>query len=295
MFKKKNMGIIALVVIGVLLITIVAIVIIKSNQTIKVWVPASKLSTGEIMTEKNIKQIDIPANTPGEYIRSKDMILNYKLKNGVSEDQLLYPSDFLSSWESYSEDKSIPEDYVVTSIQVPDNRAVGGLIVAGDTIDIMGVSTSGKKMGFEEAASINGRQDIGTNVYYILSNVKVINTNSSLSKAQENDMSEVVDKGKGGGEGSYYLVALSYDDAKKLRQAEGVLDIWINISPKQNAKKPPLINQMVGQSFSGLHDAQKPVQDKDGKALKGASAGENGKQPEQSEKSPEDVKKEEKK
>lgn len=269
--KRRNIGIISIVVTGLLIIAVVSFVLLKSNQTIKVWVPAKAMTTGDVLNKDDLKQINIPADTPGNYLNNLDMIEGYKLKNSVEAEQLLYASDFLSSWESYNEDSEVPEDYVVTSIQVPDSRAVGGLIVAGDTIDIMGVSTNGKRIGFEQdsASDINGRENIGTNVYYILSNVKVINTNSSLSKAQKNDMSEVVSKEDSGkGEGNYYVVALSYDDAKKLRQAEGVLDLWLNISPKQNDKNPPLINQMVGQSFSELHDAQKPVQDKDGKMIK---------------------------
>lgn len=272
MFKKKNIGVIAIVVIGIVLISIVSIVIIKSNQTVSAWVPAADLKTGTEVTEENIQSIQVPAGTPEGYIRNKEMIIGYKLKNNVATGQLLYPNDFLASWESFSEDNTIPEDYVVTSIQVPDARAVGGLIVAGDTIDVLGVSNSGRKQGFEEASEINGRQNIGTNVYYLLSNVKVINTNSSLSKAQSNDLSGVVNEDN---QGNYYIVALSYDDAKKLRQAEGVLEIWLNISPKQNEDNPPLIKQMIGQSFSGLHDAQQPVQDKDGKILKGVPMANN--------------------
>lgn len=267
--NKKNLAIAAIVIIGIILIGIVSFVIIKSNQTIKVWVPAESMATGDIITEDKLKQINVPVDTPGNYLNNKETILGYKLKNSVEENQLLYESNFLLSWETYNDSDEIPEDYIVTSIQVDDSKAVGGLIVAGDTVDVLGVSSSGKKIGFDEAnvSEINGRENIGTNVYYILSNVKVINTNSSLSKAQENDLSEVVD-GKGE-DGAYYIVALSYDDAKKLRQAEGMLDIWLNISPRQNNDSDPLIAQMIGQSFSGLHDAQNPVQDKDGNIIDG--------------------------
>ncbi|MBR2556798.1 MAG: hypothetical protein IKE95_00285, partial [Methanobrevibacter sp.] len=69
--------------------------------------------------------------------------------------------------------------------------------------------------------------------------------------------------------GKLYLIALSYDDAKKLRQAEGIQQakLWLNLSPKQNEKDAPLLQQMAGQSFSGLHDASKPVQDKEGNII----------------------------
>lgn len=264
--KKENLGLISIIACGIILIAIVSFVIIKSNQTVKVWVPNKDLPTGHVISEEDIKQIDVPVNTPKEYIANKEMIVGFKLKNGKSKNQFFYPNDFLGDWQSYSDDKDIPEDFVITSIQVPDERAVGGLIVAGDTIDILGVSNDGQKIGFEQVnPHVEGRDGIGTNVYYILSNVKVINTNSSLSKAQENSMSDVIEDSSG--EGSYYLIALSYEDLKKLRQAEGMFDLWLNIAPKQNEENPPLISQMIGQSFSGLHDAQKPVQDKEGKPI----------------------------
>lgn len=261
---KKNGGTILFVVLGIVLIGIISYVVLTSNQTIKVWVPSKALSVGEVIDENELQQIDIPTKTPGNYIKNKDLIIGYKLKSNVEQGQLLYSNDFLASWESYNQDTEIPEDYVITSIQVPDSRACGGLIVAGDSIDVLGVSSSGRVTGFENGSTINGREDIGVNVYYILSNVKVINTNSSLSKSQENDLSQIVNDQ---GEGNYYIVALSYDDFKKLRQAEGVLELWLNIAPRQNEENPPLINQMIGQSFSDLHDAQVPVQDKEGNVI----------------------------
>lgn len=272
MFKKfkEDRATFAIVSIGVILMVVIAYVIISSNQTISVWVPNAPLSAGTKITESDIKSISIPAKTPGKYIKNKEMIIGYKLKSSVEEGQLLYSSNFLSSWESYNQDLEVPEDYIITSIQVPDSRAVGGLITAGDSIDVLGVSSDGKRAGFEEGSrsGINGRDDIGVNVYYILSNIKVLNTNSSLSQAQEAGLSEVIAEGGSTSGGNYYVVALSYDDHKKLRQAEGILDLWLNIAPRQNEENPPLINQMTGQSFSDLHDAQKPVQDKNGRPIK---------------------------
>lgn len=275
--KGKNIGIIAIIVAGLVLIGTVSYVIIKSNQTVSVWVPDHNMSTGDVVKQEDITKVNIPADTPGNYINNKDKIVGYKLKGNVNEGQLLYSSSFLSSWESYNQDEDIPDDYIITSVQIPDRKAVGGLIVAGDTVDIMGVTNSKQgenaygnvHQGDNEDAKVEGRNNLQEQVHYVLSNVKVINTNSTLSEAQDNDLSEVVDE-ESSNSGSYYIIALSYDDAKKLRQAEQIFEdnLWLNITPEQNNDNPPLLDQMVGQPFSGLHDAQIQVQDKDGNPLK---------------------------
>lgn len=251
---------------GLVLVLIVSYVVITSNQTKVAWVPAVDMKAGHTIQEEDLMALDVPAKTPSDFLTSKSQIVGFKLRNGVEKGEFLYPSDFLASWESYNEDEEIHEDYVVVSLTVPDKQAVAGLITAGDYIDIMGVSTSGPRAGFDQRLEgINGRDNIETSVYYILANVKVLNTNSSLSTAQDGDMAELASSDSSGS--SSYILALSYDDAKKLRQAEGMFDLWLNIAPRQNRTNPPLLKQMVGQSFSGLHDARFPVQDKEGNPL----------------------------
>ena len=272
MFKKikENKAIILVILIGIILSTTIAYIILTSNRTIQVWVPNKTITAGTIVTSDMIKQIDLPANVSGNYITQREKIVNYRLKNTVEAGQLLYPNNFLESMESYSKDIDIPDDFVVTSIQVPNQRACGGLIVPGDTIDIMGIDKDGSKAGFKEntKSNINGRENIGVSVYYILSNVRVLNTNSPLSESQGTELGEILNEGKKN-EGQYYIVALSYDDCKKLRQAEGLLELWLNIAPKQNLDNPPLIAQMIGQSWSGLHDAQQQVANPDGSPIDG--------------------------
>lgn len=269
MIKKilENKNIILVILIGLILSIVISYVIFSSNQTINVWVPNSRIQSGEIITQDMIKRISLPAKTPGDFLKDSRQIVGHRLLNTVEENQLLYSTNFISSWDKHSQDMEIPDDYVITSVLVEDSKACGGLIVAGDTVDILGVSTGSRVRGFEEKAQINGRENIGTYVYYILANVKIINTNSALSEAHGNDLSQIIDSK--GNTGSYYIIALSYEDLKKLRQAEATLDLWLNISPKQNLENDPLIEQMVGQSWSGLHDAQKQVQNRDGTPKEG--------------------------
>lgn len=269
MFKKmgENKVIIFIVIIGFIITGVVSSALLSANQTIRIWVPSRPISAGTIVTQDMVKQIDYPARAVGGYIENRNLIIGYRLKNSVDVDQLFYPNDFIAAWESYSQDIDVPEDFVITSMQIPNERACGGLIVAGDTIDVLGVSKGGRVSGFDEKSAINGRERIGTNVYYILSNVKIINTNSALSQSQGYELNDILEGASGGGQ--FYIVALSYDDAKKLRQAEGSLELWLNIAPRQNVDNEPLISQMVGQSWSGLHDAQKQVSNPDGTPVEG--------------------------
>jgi Flp pilus assembly protein CpaB len=277
--KKANSGsvlkdkkVIAITAIGVILFGIVLYIVISSTSTVKAVMLKEDQSAGTQITADMVEVVDVPMDTPGDFIRNENEVVGYTLKNAVSAGEFIYVDDFMTTWESYSNDSSIPDDYVITSIEVPDSQAVGGLIVAGDTIDIMGVSSNGVVEGFTEASGTTlneattstERNEEAVQVYYILSNVKVINTNSALSTAQDNDLSSVSDDSNSSGS-SYYIIALSYDDCKKLRQAEGIFDsLWLNIAPSQNQDNDPLINQMLGQSFSKLHNSQDPVQDVDG-------------------------------
>jgi Flp pilus assembly protein CpaB len=256
----KNKSTILLVILGVILIGIVSFIVITSNATVKVWVPSQTITTGTQVTEDMLKQIDIPSKTPGNYIKDKSYIVGYRLKNTVDENQLFYASDFLSSWEKYNEDLSIPEDFAITAIQIPDSRAVGGLITAGDYVDILGVTTD-SVLGWGNTAT-NGKKAIAT---YILANVRVINTNSALSESQDSGISSVTGSD---GSGSYYIVALSYQDLKKVRQAEQEFTLWLNLVPSQNKDNDPLIQQMLDSStYAELHDSSKVIFNKDGSAV----------------------------
>lgn len=269
MFKKisENKVIILIVVFGLIIAGIVSSAILSANQTIKVWVPSRTISAGTIVTQDMIKQVDVPTKMVGGFIENRNLIVGYRLKNTVDANQLFYPNDFIAAWESYSQDADVPEDFVITSVQIPNERACGGLIVAGDTVDIYAVRKSGSSENKKNL--INGGVEVDTEVFYVLSNVKIINTNSALSQSQDYELNDILDAAAGGGQ--FYIMALSYDDVKKLRQAEGSASLWLNIAPRQNSLNEPLLAQMVGQSWSGLHDAQEQVANPDGTPIDGVS------------------------
>lgn len=226
-----------------------------SSKTIRAYVASRPIIAGSTVVADDLATIDIPANTPGPFIKSADLIVGNKVKNNLSAGEFFYPSSFMESWESYNNNESIPEDFIITSIQVPDVDAVGGLITPGDYVDIMGIPTGNK-----EAVP-----------QYIAANVKIINTNSTLTRNKgNNDLSALVDKAAGGsGDGTYYILALSYDSVKKLRTFREVLGykIFLNICPRQNASNEPLLEQMIGKYQGGLHNEDKPIMDKEGKML----------------------------
>lgn len=256
----------------------VSFLILSTNKTTKAVVLNTSVEPGVVITEEMMKTIEIPANTPQGFLKNENSVLGQKSKTRIEVNQLLYSSNFMSSWTNYSDSEKIPDDYVITSISIPDERACGGVITAGDYIDVMAVfayrSAEGSRWSEGTAQEIygTGRTDSGTTVAYILSNVYVLNTNSSLSEAQDSDVSVSSSKSKGSGD-PFYIIALSYDDCKKLRQVEGLgeeqVQLWANICPTQNQIEgnSPLIKQMLGQSYSYLHDAQVQVQDKDGNML----------------------------
>lgn len=283
MFSRfKNDKLLGLIVIlAVIVFFVVSYFIMISSKSVSAIVLKSGQEAGTVITKDMIQEVQVPIKTPVGYLRNESSIVGYKLKTSVEADQLLYESNFMSSWTNYSDSEKIPDDYVIASVSIPDERACGGIITAGDYIDILQVSPyqeSGNTWTSRQvtATEINGtgRSDTGTSVAYILSNVYVLNTNSSLSKSQESDLSVSQSENKkssSSDEGSFYIFALSYDDYKKLRQAENVANakLWLNICPKQNQQegKKPLIKQMIGQSYSFLHDAQVPVQDENGNML----------------------------
>lgn len=256
MKKKINKSAIFLALLGAVLVAIVGFVLITSNKTVIAYVPATAMKAGDVVEATSLSAINVPANTPAGFLRDKNQIIGYRLKNSVAPNQFLYPGDFLSSWESYGDQDDIPEDFIITTIQVDDGYASGGIITAGDYVDVFGIHGGG------EGVDINGIEGIGSQLTYVLSNVKVLNTNSNLSQMQGGESADMVES-----MGTYYVVALSYDDMKKIRSAETGMQLWLNLVPKQNEENPPLLEQMMGDPISGLHDARYPVQDKDGKII----------------------------
>lgn len=252
-----------LVICGVLLFALIAFIVVRATSTVTAIVPNQEISAGTRIDDSMLQSIQVPVNTPKGYITDKSSLLGQKLKVGVGENQLLYINDVMSSWDDFSDGESIPDDYVVTSIQLPSNRAVGGLITAGDTVDILGVPNSEYNTTSKETLN-NYLGDIskdayganGMNVYWVLSNVKILETDSTLSQSNQSSISSVTEDKNSSNEGSFYIVALSYDDYKKLRLSEQYLDLWMNISPAQNVENGPLLDAMRESTVKELQDAQ---------------------------------------
>lgn len=279
---KKTISIVILILTCIVVFG-VSYIVLTSNKTTKAIVLNTAVEPGVIVTEDMVTEMDIPAKTPEGYLKNVQSVVGYKTKTRIEKNQLLYVSNFMSSWTNYSDAENIPEDYVITSVSIPDLQACGGVITAGDYVDIMAVfkndtvnNTSAllgdpaEVDGSVQSVVGEGRADSKVSVGYVLSNVYVLNTNSSLASSQDSDVAVSNDQSASSSD-PFYIFALSYDDAKKLRQIEASDDVelWMNICPSQNQEEgnSPLIKQMLGNSYSFLHDAQEPVQDKEGNLL----------------------------
>lgn len=267
---KENKFLTALIASGVVLFAVIAFVVVKSTSTLTAIVPNQQIPAGTKVDESMLKSIQIPSNTPKGYITDKNSLIGQKLKITVSENQLLYIGNVMSSWDDFNDGETIPDDYIVTSIQIPANRAVGGLITAGDTVDILGIPNSEYSTVSKETLNnylggmaSNAYGANGMNAYWVLSNVKILETDSSLSQSNEASISTVTEDNGSSNGGDYYIVALSYDDYKKLRLSEQYLDLWMNIAPDQNDENGPDLNKMNNPNIQPLADSQKQT----GKAI----------------------------
>lgn len=264
MKKKTNKLFILLMAAGIILFAVIAFILVRATSTVTAIVPNQEISAGTRIDNTMLKTIEVPVNTPQGYITDVSSLEGQKLKVSVSENQLLYVNDVMSSWEDFSDGTSIPDDYVVTSIQIPSNRAVGGMITAGDTVDILGVPNAEYKTTSKETLanylggiSENAYGAEGMNVYWVLANVKILETDSTLSTSNESSISTVTEEESSSSEGAFYIVALSYNDYKKVRLAEQYLDLWMSIAPEYNNENgEPMLDVMNQQDVKALDDAQ---------------------------------------
>lgn len=259
---KKNWFFRILIVVGIIIFAVLAFIIVRSTATLTAVVPNQYIAAGTTLNNSMLKEIAVPVDTPKGYITDMNSLVGQKIKSSVDEDQLLYANNFMSSWDDYSEGKAIPADYVITAIQIPNERAVGGLITAGDYVDILGIPKEGYRDVEKEqmkdylgaVADHSYGTEKGINLYWVLSNVFILETNSTLSKADQSSVSTVIGDG---GSGSFYIVALSYSDYQKLRLCELYMDYWMNICPEQNMDNGPMFEEMLYSKITGLMDAQK--------------------------------------
>lgn len=264
MKKKNGLFLKILIVSGILLFAVIAVVVVKSTATVAAIVPNQEISAGTKVEDSMIHTIRVPVDTPKGYITDSSSIVGQKLKTSVAENQLLYINNFMSSWDDFSSNYDIPKDYVVTSIQLPSNRAVGGLITPGDVVDILGIPNSTYQDVSNESMrnflgniAENNYGEEGINLYWVLANVKILETDSTLAQESKSSIANVTqDDPSVGNNGSFYIVALSYDDYKKLRLSEQYLDFWMNIAPTISEDRGPLLDQMNDKIITELKDAQ---------------------------------------
>lgn len=266
MGKRKNWFMIALILVGAFLFGTVAFVVIRSTRTVSAVVPATSISSGVVIEENMLTTIQVPVDTPQGYITNMGTLVGQKLRINAQPGQLMYISDVLVSWDDVVYGMNVPDDYVITALAVPDERAVGGLITAGDTVDILGVAEASEgsndnrtirqqmqdNMGNAVAYSYGTEQ--GAQLYWLLANLTILETDSTLSESDNSLMSNITD---GGQDGSYYIVALSYEDYMKIILAQQYLTLWMNISPSWNNDNDPLLDVMKYAELKELMDANR--------------------------------------
>ena len=264
--KRKNYFMISLILIGAILFGIVSFVIIRANRTVNAVVPNQEIMAGTVITSEMLSVVQVPVDTPQGYITDRSSLVGQKLKITAQPGQFLYMSDVMLSWNDVVYGVSVPDDYVITALKIPNDRAVGGIITAGDTVDILGVpmgqNQNGNKVhqqmdGYLGEMATHSYGADGVHVYWILANVKILETDSSLSSQDDSVLASITDAaGAGGEEGAYYIVALSYEDYQKVILAQQYLNLWMNIAPAWNNEHDPLLEIMTYAQIQALSDAQ---------------------------------------
>ena len=113
---KENKFLLVLILVGLIIFGFVASILLKANKKITVVVPNGTIEASTMVTTDMLKEVEISADTPGNFIRNPSSIVGSRLKNTVTENQLLYESDFMSSWTDYTQAEDVPDDYIITSM-----------------------------------------------------------------------------------------------------------------------------------------------------------------------------------
>lgn len=252
----KNKFLLFSIVGGVIVVAIVAYVLLSLSATTKAVVLTSDATAGTTITESMVEEIDVPADTPGDFYKTADSIVGERLTTDIPAGQLIYSSDVLSSVDVSSADTS--ENFITTMIKVEDDNALGGLLTAGDVVDIAVIPSSGNTQILATALS---DYDIDTSYdggfYYILANVTILDATTAVSSSQGTTLSTATsdEDSSSSSDSSYYLISLSYNDYKKLRIAEQFGELYLNLVPSQNDENDPLLEIMAAQVTGGLSDA----------------------------------------
>ena len=252
----KNKFLLFSIVGGVIVVAIVAYVLLSLSATTKAVVLVSDATAGTTITESMVEEIDVPADTPGDFYKTADSIVGERLTTDIPAGQLIYSSDVLSSVDISSADTS--ENFITTMIKVADDNALGGLLTAGDVVDIAVIPSSGNTQILATALSdynIDTSYDGG--FYYILANVTILDATTAVSSSQGTTLSTATsdEDSSSSSDSSYYLISLSYNDYKKLRIAEQFGTLYLNLVPSQNDENDPLLEIMAAQVTGGLSDA----------------------------------------
>lgn len=246
---------------GVVVFAVITFVLMSVTATTKAVVLNADTSAGTTITDAMVTEIDVPKDTPGDFYKTRNSIVGERLTSNIKKNQLIYPTNVMSS-VTVADDTN--EEYVTTSMRIPDEQAIGGVLTAGDVVDVSVVPKDGEIQNLAKALP-GYKFDTSTNggVYFILSNVKIIDSTTAVSSSQGSNMSTA--NGEGGDNktnvnsndsSSYYMVSLSYSDYKKLRIAEQYGKLFLSLAPSQNKDKDPLISQMTDTVHDGLTNAQ---------------------------------------
>ena len=246
--------------------------IVSNSSTVKAVVPNQTIQSGVVVDESMLTMKDVPSQTPKGFITDPSAVVGQIFKSPVAEGQLLYTTNIMSAWNTIGKDEnSIPKDYVVTTIQIPSERSMGGLITVGDYVDVLGVPNSNYSTAtpdtFQNALGEMATQNYyganGINIYWVLSNVKILESNSALANANGGSVNDAVGKEEGKSstqDTTTFVVALSYDDYKKLRLSEQYFDLWMNISPEDNKTKGPDLGKMNDHAIKPLDNSMSEKQ-----------------------------------
>lgn len=275
---STNSQLMALIVSGSLLFALIVYVVVRSNVAISAYVPAQSIKAGTRITEDMLKQVRIPAGTPTGYITDPRSLVNQKLKIDVQPNELIYATNVQTNINLFGNDVKIPKNYVIATVNIPDERAVGGILSTGDSVDIAGIPQSNfqstPRDTMQQYLGNMGKDSFGTdtgvNGFWVLNNVKILQSSSSAevaaqanSKASSNSNDS---NNQGQQEGSVktaagtYVMALSYADYKKLLISQQYLDLYLNKAPQEGYKKKEILK---GNDLQGLNNAAKQqIEDK---------------------------------
>lgn len=237
-----------------ILVIAIAWVILSASATQKAVVLNTSAASGTTITEGMLKEIDVPRDTPGEFKKSKQSLVGERLTVNVEEGQLIYKSNVTSGIDFKTSDN---DEFINCSILLEDDQAMGGLLTAGNKVDVAVMPKSNKSSIL--SSSLPGAHVADGQLTYILANVTLLDTTTALSSQQGSTMSVATGDGQetssSNKSASYYMLALSYNDYKKLRIAEACGTIYLNMCPKNNDEHAPLLDQMSASVDGTLVDS----------------------------------------